>query len=158
MSKRSGQVNEYIPIWPFMTTTMSLADRIKEETERYKKKLEFLESGQLQAMLEEYEHCSKRLPQLKAEIEAILGTAFQEPEPSKKKDGGKVNRAKKTAEEVLQEMIVLLEKHPDGLKKTKIAEDLKVGEPKITEAFNLDKSKFEEPMRGPKAVIKLKVR
>ena len=139
-----------------MTTTMSLADRIKEETERYKKKLEFLESGKLQAMLEEYEHWSKRLPQLKAEIEAIIGTSFQAPESSKKKDGGKVNRPKKTADEVLQEMIVLLEKHPHGLKKAAIAKDLNVGEPKVAEAFYLDKSKFEEPMRGPKAVIKLR--
>jgi len=139
-----------------MTTTKSLADRIKEQTERYKKKLELLGSGELQKMIDEYEHWSKRLPQLRAEIEAILGAPLQEPEPSEKKDGGKVNRAKKTAEEVLQGMINLLEKHPEGMKKADIARELNVGEPKVAEAFNLDRSKFEEPMRGPKAVIKLK--
>lgn len=135
---------------------MSLADRIKEETERYKKKLELLESGKLQTMLEEYEDSSKRLAQLKADIEAILGTSFQEPEQSKKKQNSKTNRPKKSAQDVLKEMVDLLEKHPEGMKKADIAKGLNVGEPKVAEAFNLDRSKFEEPMRGPKAVIKLK--
>lgn len=135
---------------------MSLTDRIKNETERYKKKLELLESGELQKKIDEYEQLSKRLPLLKAEIEAVLGVFLGEPEASKAKGSRKSNRPKKSAKEVLQEMIDLLEKHPDGLKKSKIAEELKVGEPKVAEAFNLNRSKFEEPMRGPKAVIKLK--
>lgn len=139
-----------------MSNTISLTDRIKNETERYKKKLELLESGELQKKIDEYEQLSKRLPILKAEIEAVLGAFFEEPEASKEKGSRKSNRPKKSAEEVLQGMIDLLEKHPDGLKKTKIAEELKVGEPKVVEAFNLNRSKFEEPMRGPKAVIKLK--
>ena len=139
-----------------MSTTKSLAERIREETERYKQRLAFLESGELQKMIDEYEHWSKRLPVLRAEIEEILGTSFEESVSSKEKKGSKGNRSKKTAGEVLKDMVALLEKHPEGLKKAAIAKELNVGEPKIAEAFNLDKSKFDEPMRGPKAVIKLK--
>ena len=139
------------------TPNKSLSEKIKEQAEIHKRKLELLESGELQRMIDEYEHCLKRIPILKAEIKDILGVSLEEePKATENPEQQRSNRPKKSPQEVLKEMVDLLKAHPEGLKKKEIAERLKVGLPKVDEAFSQDKSLFAERNRGPKAVIKLK--
>lgn len=139
-----------------MSISKTLADRIKEEAELHQRRLERLQSQELQKMIQEYEHWSKRLPELKLEIEAILGSTIEEkPAPEKKREIP--NRPKTSANDVLTRMVDLLKKHPNGLSKSEIAVCLNIGKPKIEEAFALGKAQFEPRTRGPKAVIKFKV-
>jgi hypothetical protein len=139
-----------------MSTAKSLNEQKQELLEFHRQRIHLIESGELQKMIDEHEHWSKRLPLLKAEIDAILEASLRVTEPSKGKENGKTNRPKKSAQDVLKEMVDLLEKHPEGMKKADIAKKLNVGNPKVDEAFALDQSRFEPRMRGPKAVIKLK--
>ena len=146
----------FVLILAEMSTTKTLADRIQEEKERFKKRLEQLESAELQRMIDEYEDGSKRLAILKEKIELVLGSPLQETPFPKERVKGKGNRPKVTPEDVFKGMVALLKDHPEGLKKKEIAEHLNVGQPKVDEAFALGGTQFEPRMRGPKAVIKLK--
>ena len=149
---------EFFLILAEMSTTKTLADRIQEEKERYKKRLEQLESGDLQRMIDEYEDGSKRLAILKERIELILGSPLQEPPAAaKEQQKDQSNRPKITAEDALNKMVALLTMHPEGLSKKDIEKELNIGSPKVDEAFALGKDQFEPRNRGPKAVIKLKV-
>jgi len=139
-----------------MRTTKTLADRIEEEKERHKKRLELLDSGELQKLIAEYEEGSKRLEILKKKIELIIGAPLQETPAPKERVKAKGKRPKATPEDVLKGMLALLKDHPEGLKKKEIADHLNVGQPKLDEAFALGETQFEPRMRGPKAVIKLK--
>ena len=145
-----------------MNTLENISDRIQEEIERHKKRLEQLESGEVQRMIAEHEHWSKRLPILREEIEAILGSPLETSSVSREiatlNKKGKPNRPKKPTGEVLKEMVALLTDHPKGMKSKEIAELLNVGLPKIAEAISLNESLFEKREKGPKSVIQLKKR
>jgi hypothetical protein len=144
-----------------MSTTKTLNDRAEEKKEFHKKQQELIESDEFEKMLVDYEHWSKHLPILKAQIESVLGPLLEEQSvhsetviPEKK---GNTNRPTKPAADVLKEMVDLLKNHPEGMRSKEIAELLNVGLPKIAEAISLNEALFEKREKGPKSVIKLKV-
>jgi hypothetical protein len=144
-----------------MNTPGGISHRIQEKIEQNKKEVELLESEKLRSMVADYEHWSKHLPILKAQIESVLGPLLEEqavhPETVVPEKKSKPNRPKKSAADVLKEMVALLTNHPEGMKSKEIAKILNVGLPKIAEAISLNESLFEKREKGPKSVIKLKV-
>jgi hypothetical protein len=139
-----------------MSTPKPLTEWIEAEKERYKKKLEQLDSSELQKLIAEYEDGSKRLQVLKEKIELIIGSPLQETPAPKDKGKDQSNRPKISAEDARSKVISLLKNHPEGMSKTDIEKQLNIGKPKIEEAIALDKSLFEPRKRGAKAVIRLK--